>query len=128
LLNVINHIKQRDCCVKHFCVYLIQNCRGGCPHPPELRGDVGIAPYNKAASPQPLYKIILYLKVTQSGKKKQNALFRPCAFPPLAENFARAFNSFCFIGTKFPIKQENEFLYTIFVSCNSPCFIVHNQL
>jgi len=27
---------------------------------------------NKAASPQPLYKIILYLEVTQSGKKKQN--------------------------------------------------------
>jgi len=39
--------------MKHFCVYFIQNCRGGCLHPPELRGDVGIAPYNKAASPQP---------------------------------------------------------------------------
>ena len=33
--------------MKHFCVYFIHNCRGGCPHPPELRGDVGIAPYKK---------------------------------------------------------------------------------
>jgi len=39
--------KKSGCCVKHFCVYFIQNCRGGCLHPPELRGDVGIAPYKK---------------------------------------------------------------------------------
>jgi len=59
---------------------------------------------NKAASPQPLHKIIVYFELMQSGKKKQVALLRPCAFPPLAEIFARAFNSFYFIGTKFPIK------------------------
>jgi len=61
---------------------------------------------NKAASPQPLHKIIVYFELMQSGKKKHSALLRPCAFPLLAENFARAFNSFYFIGTKFPIKQE----------------------
>jgi len=62
---------------------------------------------NKAASPQPLHKIIKHFELMQSGKKKQVALLRPCAFPPLAENFARAFNSFYFIGTKFPIKRKN---------------------